>query len=125
MPRLALSEDLWLTHQGGEMRGILRIGACAIAFATPCMAHAADVALKPSPTAAAPVWSWTGLYAGIHLGNGWANNTWRGGSEFFGGTGFAPFLGAGSGNGAVGGGQIGLNYQIGSWVWGAEIAFGL
>src|SRR6516162_2711182 len=106
------------------MRYGLRVGVCVAAMlAAPFAAGAADVAIVP-PAAAAP-WSWAGLYAGVHLASGWANDTWQTGTGPLAAPGFAPFVGVGSGNGAVGGAQIGWNYQTGPWVFGAEAAFGL
>jgi opacity protein-like surface antigen len=118
------------------MCGLLRASACAmVMLATPVGAIAADVAPVPAPVAS-PVWSWTGLYAGIHLASGWALDNWQ---RQTGLPSFTPFPvagagvfavpllafpGAGVGNGAVGGGQVGLNYQTGPWVFGAEVAFG-
>jgi opacity protein-like surface antigen len=102
------------------MRNVLRAGACAAAIlAGPFAASAADLAVVP-PAARAPLWSWTGFYAGVHLASGWANPTWQSGDRF---GGFVPFPGGASGNGAVGGGQIGWNYQTGPWVLGVEAAF--
>src|SRR5262249_33906807 len=104
------------------MRDLLRAAACAaVILATPVGAIAADVAHIPVPTAPSPVLSWTGMYTGFHLASGWANPTWQSG-EGFGAA--VPFPGGASGNGAVGGGQIGWNYQTGAWVLGVEAAFG-
>jgi opacity protein-like surface antigen len=105
------------------MRYGLPVGVCVAAMlAAPFAAGAADLPIVP-PAAAAPLWSWTGLYAGFHVANGWANDTWATGSGLLGAA--APFIGVGSGNGAVGGAQVGWNYQTGPWVFGAEGAFGL
>jgi opacity protein-like surface antigen len=94
-------------------------------ISTPISAHAADLALAPVAAARAPAWSWSGFYAGVHLGNGWGNETWQSGTGRLNVTGLNPFVGNGSGNGAVGGGQVGWNYQAGPWVVGAEAAFGV
>jgi opacity protein-like surface antigen len=107
------------------MCGLLRASACAIVMlATPVGAMAADLAPVPAPVAP-PAWSWTGLYAGVHLASGWGLDNWRNGTGPLAVFPISdPFLGAGVGNGAVGGGQVGLNYQTGPWVFGAEVAFG-
>jgi outer membrane immunogenic protein len=48
-------------------------------------------------------YNWTGVYAGVHVGGGWAD------------------LGVGdTGTGFIGGGQVGFNYQVNQWVWGLE-----
>ncbi len=52
----------------------------------------------------APYFLWTGLYIGANAGMGWFESD-----------------GNSSDSGFVGGGQIGYNYQIGHWVWGAEL----
>jgi outer membrane immunogenic protein len=63
-------------------------------------AQAADLPTKaPSYIAPAPVWSWTGFYAGLNGGYGWAT---------------------GGLDGVVGGGQIGYNWQSSAWVFGIE-----
>jgi opacity protein-like surface antigen len=90
-------------------------------LAAPVGAMAADLVTMPVPLAA-PAWSWTGVYGGVHLGNGWANDVWSVGSGVLGAPAFTPFLGAEPGNGPVGGGQVGLNYQAGPWVVGADAA---
>ena len=97
------------------MRCALHIGVCAAAMlAAPFAAGAADVAIVP-PVSQAPL-SWTGFYAGVHLASGWANPTWQSGTGQAGLEGLVPFPGGASGNGAVGGGQVGWNYQTGPWV---------
>jgi opacity protein-like surface antigen len=100
------------------MRNALRAGVCAAAILAPTIAaSAADRAIVP-PISPAPPWSWTGVYAGFHLASGWADNRWSVGD-------ISTADEHGSGTGFIGGGQFGLNYQTGSWVWGAEVAFGL
>jgi opacity protein-like surface antigen len=100
------------------MRNVLRAGACAAAILAPTFAVcAADLAVVP-PVSPAPPWSWTGVYAGSHLASGGTQNRWSVGE-------ISTDEEHGSGTGVVGGGQLGLNYQIGSWVWGGEVAYGL
>src|SRR5712664_4164027 len=92
-----------------------------IAFATLLMAGsamAADlprVAYKAPPPA--PLFSWTGFYAGVHAGAGWGLKE-------------ATFTSAQgrsenqySISGFLGGAQVGVNYQLGSWLMGAEAQF--
>jgi outer membrane immunogenic protein len=80
-------------------------------------AHAADLPARmahPAPAmASVPVFTWTGFYAGVNAGYGWNTNdddvvingaTYEVDDE----------------GGFVGGGQIGYNYQIGSFVLGLE-----
>src|SRR5262249_55913303 len=84
---------------GGGMRYALRMGVCAAAIlAAPFAAGAADLA-PVSPVA--PAWSWTSVYAGVHLASGWASNTWQSATGPLADPGFEPFFGLGAGNGAV------------------------
>ncbi len=88
-------------------------------------AFAADLPPAPSPPPPrapaayipAPVFSWTGFYIGGNLGFGWN----QGGVND---TLFGLNYGNPSGNGVfIGGGQIGANYQISSFIIGAEANF--
>jgi opacity protein-like surface antigen len=99
------------------MRRVVRAICAATMIGAPVGANAADQAL--SHVAATPASSWTGIYTGFHLASGWADNVFKDAADPL----PVPFFtGSGSGNGAVGGGQIGLNYQVGPWVVGAELA---
>jgi outer membrane immunogenic protein len=72
---------------------------------------AADLPLKAAPIA--PVfYDWSGVYIGLHAGYGGAMNDWT-----------ADALGAAdfTAKGFLGGGQIGINKQIGSLVFGLEL----
>lgn len=83
-------------------------------------ASAADLPARAAPPpiiAAAPIFTWTGFYVGVNAGYGW--NTNSNSTVFVPGVGFVD-NGGGSDGGFVGGGQIGYNYQIGSFVIGAE-----
>ena len=66
---------------------------------------AADMPLKAAPIA--PVfYDWSGVYIGVHAGYGGAMNDWTGdalGADF-------------TAKGFLGGGQVGINKQIGSMV---------
>jgi outer membrane immunogenic protein len=74
--------------------------ALCVVAASSISVHAADLPTKaPNYIAPAPAWSWTGFYAGLNGGYGWAT---------------------GDLNGVVGGGQIGYNWQTGSIVFGLE-----
>ena len=91
-----------------------------VAFGAAIPAKAADIP-RPMPVKGAPTYvhafyNWTGFYLGAHVGYGWAD---------FGG--FDPVTGASTGsrsaNGFIYGGQLGFNYQLGSWVLGIEGEF--
>jgi outer membrane immunogenic protein len=69
------------------------------------VSKAADAPRPPAyPMPPPPLfYNWTGIYAGVHAGGGWAD------------------LGVGdTGTGFIGGGQVGFNYQVNQWVWGLE-----
>jgi outer membrane immunogenic protein len=74
---------------------------CASAFA-------AELPVKAQTMAAPVAYSWTGLYVGGHVGYGGGMTDWFDGQFDFLAKGF------------LGGGQIGVNQQIGNWVLGIE-----
>ena len=59
----------------------------------------------------APAFDWTGFYAGVHAGGAWADYTatYRGTQQF-----------KDSGGGALGGVQLGYNYQVNQFVIGVQ-----
>ena len=104
---------------------VLGIGLLAAAAAP---AIAADIPVKARPVApvmAAPVYNWTGLYIGGNVGGGWGRAEYQStaNTTFFGdvGAGTAPF--SHNTSGFIGGGQIGYNFQSGSFVFGVEAMF--
>lgn len=114
-----------------------KIAAIAmIATAVGGSAFAADLPSRKAPPPPAyvppppPVMTWTGLYGGLNLGGGWSanranpNNFALYGSPVNGATYLLPGSTKGGGSGGVvGGGQLGYNYQLGSFVLGAETDF--
>jgi len=79
-------------------------------------AAAADLAARPVYTKAppvAPIYDWSGFYIGGHIGYGWAdpNIMLPGG---------ASIINHPQPNGFLGGGQVGMNWQRGPWVFGVE-----
>jgi len=76
-------------------------------------AAAADLAVKARPVPPPVYFSWTGCYFGGNVGGVWVNKEITG-----------PFFGqtfSGNASGAIGGGQIGCNYQFaGGWVIGIQ-----
>lgn len=71
----------------------------------------------------APAYNWSGFYAGLHAGYGWADDpiTIReAGPAALIGNGFIPASLGADANGFIGGGQIGWNVQSGAFVWGIE-----
>jgi outer membrane immunogenic protein len=105
----------------------LMAGTAAIALASTA-ASAADLPVRAAPPpviAAVPVFTWTGFYVGVNAGYGWhdSNNS----SIFVPAGVVTPASPAGlitysddDGDGFVGGGQVGYNYQFGSFVLGVE-----
>jgi outer membrane immunogenic protein len=108
----------------------LLAGTAAIALATTA-ASAADLPLRAAPPApiiaAVPVFTWTGFYVGVNAGYGWQNNDNNSSIFVPAGTFVTAPAASGTvtfadddGEGFVGGGQIGYNYQMGSFVFGVE-----
>ena len=90
-------------------------------------AMAADLPSRRAPApiiAAVPVFTWTGFYVGVNAGYGWQNSNdssvFVPAGTFGPGTPAADHLCDDDGDGFVGGGQIGYNYQFGSFVLGIE-----
>src|SRR5262252_11248028 len=107
-------------------KGFLLATSAGFAFAP--MAHAADLRmpLKATPPPP-PAPTWAGFYIGGHIGTVWqqAQNTFNGGAPYSGGIAtsfFLPFstTPTTSRTGLIGGGQIGYNWQFGSYVFGIE-----
>jgi len=110
-----------------KIRVFTLLAATALTAAGLSAASAADLpqAPPPAPIVAVPIFTWTGFYVGGNLGAGWRDSNddpviltgpgipggLEGGTLIFGNNNDATF---------TGGGQIGYNYQIGSWVIGAE-----
>lgn len=106
----------------------LWLAAVAVAAVVATPAFAADIAAPPPvykapPPLPAPS-TWTGWYAGVNIGWGWAHggngesciNSTTGTSA---GCAIVPDT-ALSANGVIGGGQVGFNWQAGAVVFGLE-----
>ena len=74
----------------------------------------------PPAASAAPLPDWTGFYLGAHFGSAWGRSDWKDPAEAITGGGFAFSFGNRDIDGALIGGQIGVNLQAGAWVFGAE-----
>jgi outer membrane immunogenic protein len=106
----------------------LRFAIVAGLIATPALG--ADMALKAPPAAPAPACTWCGWYVGGNVGYGWGRDTDPGISFIDGGVNFTGFFNTGGNvyrsvdpRGAVGGLQLGYNWQTGNWVVGAIADF--
>jgi outer membrane immunogenic protein len=90
-------------------------------------AVAADLPARPYTKAAAmaPLYSWTGCYIGANVGGGSDREAFTHINPDFGILNFNPnfSLGTERATGAIGGGQIGCDYQFGNWVLGAQGMF--
>src|SRR6476660_3573890 len=94
---------------------LIKAGVATLALLAACVtARAADMPIR-TPYYKGPVrsvvsyYNWTGFYAGINGGYGWGTSTW----SLLPGTEIKP-------KGALFGGTLGYNYQVGSIVWGLE-----
>ncbi len=107
-----------ISLKGNKMRNGLKalLAALAVTTALGTAAHAADLPARmapPAPLVAVPVFTWTGFYVGVNAGYGWNTND---DDVVINGTTYE----ADDEGGFVGGGQVGYNYQIGSFVVGLE-----
>jgi outer membrane immunogenic protein len=92
---------------------MLRFALCVVAsiFSASLISTAsAAPRQKPVYAQAAPVFTWTGFYVGVHTGWGWATWSATGSSDAH-------------GNGVIGGVQAGYNHQFGNYVVGIEGEF--
>ena len=105
-----------------SFRDFMAIAAVALAVSA-TTAQGADLGARTyakAPMAAAPIYAWTGCYVGGNVGGGWDRQDY---------TNVNPRrlpnfdLGAERNSGVVGGGQVGCDYQAGSWVFGAQGMF--
>src|SRR6516164_4181653 len=95
------------------------IASLAFSVLGTAVAGAADMPVKapPPPPPPLPVFSWTGFYVGGNIGGAWSRNTWTD-------TILLTNFNNGGNNGAfIGGGQVGVNYQVNNFVIGGEWDF--
>jgi outer membrane immunogenic protein len=98
-----------------------------IASAIVSSAYAADLpSRRPPPAAYAPpipIFTWTGFFIGVNAGGALraGNNSGYYNAAFFGGA--APVAGFNNNNSGrfIGGGQVGMNWQINQFVLGTEV----
>ncbi|HEU5018119.1 MAG TPA: outer membrane protein [Pseudolabrys sp.] len=89
------------------LKSCVKLAALAVGVFIGSQAYAADLPVKAPPMApvVAPAMTWTGFYIGPNIGFGWADVGLSGSSHL---------------DGVVGGGQLGYNWQAGSFVFGIE-----
>jgi outer membrane immunogenic protein len=95
--------------------GYLLATAGGVAVAS--SAQAADMPVKAPPLQAAPMASWEGWYVGLHAGGNWQQSSLD--NSYYSSIG----IGQPGSTGFIGGGQIGYNWQRGTWVYGLEADF--
>jgi outer membrane immunogenic protein len=101
------------------MRNAISIVTAAVALGFASNASAADLPARMPVKAPAPVvatiYNWSGFYIGGHVGGVWGDKHWTD-------TSVAPPASTGSHDvsGMIAGGQIGINWQSGNWVYGIE-----
>ena len=114
------------------MKKLLTLITSLAAIATSTAVLAADLPSKRvAPVApVAPVFTWTGFYAGVNAGVNWSsrniNSTWydvTGVTSAATLASYAPLPYANQRTGFIGGIQVGYNYQINQFVIGAEADF--
>ena len=91
----------------------IALAAAVLALGT-VSASAADMAARYSKApVAAPIaiYNWTGFYVGLSGGGAWSDTRW----QYFGAVNSNH-----DGSGWLAGGQVGYNWQAGSWVFGLE-----
>jgi outer membrane immunogenic protein len=95
-----------------KVKGFLLIGAAGVAMAPG--AQAADLAVK-APPLAMPAPSWSGWYIGVNAGA-----VLQTADQTYGVNGCCTLSVTGKNTGFIGGGQVGYNFQAGSFVYGIE-----
>jgi outer membrane immunogenic protein len=102
------------------------LGLLALGFGPGALA--ADMPIKAPPPVPVPIYTWTGCYLGLSIGNSWGRSSHtavdgttaiRGGQRVVlaAGTSIADRFDV---SGFLGGAQGGCNYQVGGWVIGVE-----
>ena len=108
------------------MQKLLLLGIALVAAVASGPSAAADLPaqMPMKAPAMAPLYSWTGCYIGANAGGGSDHETFTDINPNLAATGRPNIdLGSEHANGAMGGGQIGCDYQAGNWVFGAQGMF--
>jgi outer membrane immunogenic protein len=108
----------------------LLLGFATVGVLMTTQVLAADMPVKAPPTAPVPIYSWTGCYAGANIGGIWEHDSTP--ITLFDPTGIATVaftngrIASGFGydrSSALGGGQVGCDFQVTNWVAGIETDF--
>src|SRR5262245_35633437 len=109
------------------MKRVTSVLVAILAIAFTQSALAADLPVQAAPPAPVIASSWTGLYLGVNGGWAWTNSNNGNGTltvnDTVGGALFPPISIASANRNAQSpllGGQVGYNWQVGSWVFGVE-----
>jgi outer membrane immunogenic protein len=128
IPSAADFNPIYRTSKGEIMKRILIAGAAFASLTAATSAFAADLPVK-TPMVVAAVYDWTGFYIGTNVGYSWGRGSTNGTAT---GTQTVPgnpptvralsgvLLGRADVNGFIGGGQLGYNWQSGTWLFGLE-----
>jgi opacity protein-like surface antigen len=78
--------------------------------------------VKAPPPPPAPIWTWSGVYIGAHIGGGWTERRFDEEDIDHRNRFFDDFDDRHNASGVVGGGQVGINWQFpgSNWVFGME-----
>lgn len=90
---------------------------CLVLFGLLAHASAADLPVIAAYQPVRPLYSWTGCSVGVNIGGGWSPKSFEDPTGNFG---IGPTLGAHTANGAIGGWQVGCDYQTGPLVFGVR-----
>jgi len=104
------------------MKKLISAGIGLVTMAT-TLQPAAGADLEPyyGPAPAAIIFTWTGFYLGAHVGGAWGHKEFGNQTFAFGGVTYTPVALNVDPSGWLAGGQIGAQYQAGSWVFGIEV----
>ncbi|MGD9503088.1 MAG: outer membrane beta-barrel protein, partial [Methyloceanibacter sp.] len=120
------TEDHTFTDQFGASIGAsIRQNAHIVKFGLNQKFDGLPFSGEPNDATPMTAGSWTGFYAGAHLGGAMGHDQWTSATGFLDAWGAFPpdrFPGEDDSGGMLAGGQIGVNYQVGNYVLGAEAA---
>jgi outer membrane immunogenic protein len=106
------------------MKTLILLGVSLLSLAAGLRpSAAADLPVKARPLAVA-VYDWTGLYVGVHGGEGWGSKDISAPPFPFGGAVITPAASSNSISGWLAGGQVGYNFQGGPGIFGGRWVIG-